>query len=579
VAGRRFSGRGLAFYGQMLAGGGIVVLYLAVFAALQFYGLIQPAVAFALMIAITVTATLMAHRESSQGLALLAVAGGFLTPFLVGGETEAPHVLFAYDAILVLGTLWIARRHAWPALHLVSFVLTSLTIVAWTDRHYTAARWLSTELWITLFAGLFFLIWRTLPTSTSLPTQIASAALGLAPLLYHGASLEILWRHTVGLLVYLIAATVVGVIVSGHARQPWLRLATWVLVALPALGWWAQRPARWDSAPFAALLGIYTLHLVAQLRESTARDEPPPAIEIALLHANGLWLWAGLAILVEKFALDRLSAVTLAVAVWYGVLAAATLARNRETALHHLALASAFVAAAVAIEYDGSAVTVAWAVEGAALVALGLTTRRLWVRLGGGGLLWAAVVRLVLDLVQRAPATTLPLVNVRSFAALLIIALLAWLAWRYRQAGELPAAENRRAVVACLVVVANVLVLLWATAEVDAAFARSAWSGQASAGAGAVTSASLAREVTRSTLWAGYALLLIAAGIRRDYAPLRILAIAVFALTVAKVFLVDLARLDRFYRILSTVGLGLLLLGASYLYQRASREADRTRAE
>ena len=112
------------------------------------------------------------------------------------------------------------------------------------------------------------------------------------------------------------------------------------------------------------------------------------------------------------------------------------------------------------------------------------------------------------------------------------------------------------------------LLLLWGSAEVDNAFARSALAGQPTLGAGAVTSANLARDVSLSTLWAAYALVLIAIGIRRDYAPLRILAILILAVTVTKVFLVDLARFDRFYRIVSTVALGLLLLGASYLYQR-----------
>jgi uncharacterized membrane protein len=37
---------------------------------------------------------------------------------------------------------------------------------------------------------------------------------------------------------------------------------------------------------------------------------------------------------------------------------------------------------------------------------------------------------------------------------------------------------------------------------------------------------------------------------------------------------VDLARLDRIWRILSVIALGLLLLGASYLYQRFAEQAD-----
>ena len=41
-----------------------------------------------------------------------------------------------------------------------------------------------------------------------------------------------------------------------------------------------------------------------------------------------------------------------------------------------------------------------------------------------------------------------------------------------------------------------------------------------------------------------------------------------FGITVLKVFIVDFSQLDSVYRIVSSVALGLLLMGASYLYQR-----------
>ena len=43
---------------------------------------------------------------------------------------------------------------------------------------------------------------------------------------------------------------------------------------------------------------------------------------------------------------------------------------------------------------------------------------------------------------------------------------------------------------------------------------------------------------------------------------------ALLAIAVAKVFFYDLATLDRGYRVLSFVVLGLFLLGAAYVYQR-----------
>ena len=60
----------------------------------------------------------------------------------------------------------------------------------------------------------------------------------------------------------------------------------------------------------------------------------------------------------------------------------------------------------------------------------------------------------------------------------------------------------------------------------------------------------------------------MAVGIQRRQPQIRLGAIALFGLTVAKVFLVDLSQLDAIYRILSFVVLGGILLLASFLYTR-----------
>ncbi len=66
LGGERYQRRGLSTFGQGLSGGGIVVLYLGVFAAFEIYRLIAFAPAFALMVLITVCATLLALRYDSK---------------------------------------------------------------------------------------------------------------------------------------------------------------------------------------------------------------------------------------------------------------------------------------------------------------------------------------------------------------------------------------------------------------------------------------------------------------------------------------------------------------------------------
>lgn len=71
-----------------------------------------------------------------------------------------------------------------------------------------------------------------------------------------------------------------------------------------------------------------------------------------------------------------------------------------------------------------------------------------------------------------------------------------------------------------------------------------------------------------SVLWAVFAAVLMGLGFARNVTLLRRVAIGLFALTVVKVFVRDLADVDTPFRILSFLVVGLLLVVASYLYHR-----------
>jgi uncharacterized membrane protein len=62
--------------------------------------------------------------------------------------------------------------------------------------------------------------------------------------------------------------------------------------------------------------------------------------------------------------------------------------------------------------------------------------------------------------------------------------------------------------------------------------------------------------------------ILLAAGFSRRSAFLRWQGLVLLAFSVAKVFLVDMSELSQGYRILSFLGLGVLLLAVSFVYQR-----------
>jgi uncharacterized membrane protein len=77
-----------------------------------------------------------------------------------------------------------------------------------------------------------------------------------------------------------------------------------------------------------------------------------------------------------------------------------------------------------------------------------------------------------------------------------------------------------------------------------------------------------AEQYTYSAVWLIFGVLLLVAGFLLRSQPARLASAAVVALTIAKVFLVDMAGLTGIFRALSFIGLGAVLVGIGWLYQR-----------
>ena len=154
-----------------------------------------------------------------------------------------------------------------------------------------------------------------------------------------------------------------------------------------------------------------------------------------------------------------------------------------------------------------------------------------------------------------APINQALFLNSRALSAMFVMALCYVLAWLHRRD---PDAPERDTAIGLSLIVAQCLGLGILTSEINAY-----WRERQD---------HLAQEAMVSVTWALYATVLIVIGLRRHYAPIRYFAMTVFAVTTAKVFFVDLAELERIYRVMSVIGLGILLLLTSWLYQRSRSE-------
>jgi uncharacterized membrane protein len=77
-----------------------------------------------------------------------------------------------------------------------------------------------------------------------------------------------------------------------------------------------------------------------------------------------------------------------------------------------------------------------------------------------------------------------------------------------------------------------------------------------------------AEQYTYSAVWLAFGVMLLFAGVLLRSQPARLASAAVVLITIGKVFVFDLAVLEGPFRAFSFIGLGLVLVGIAWLYQR-----------
>jgi uncharacterized membrane protein len=156
--GERLRGRGMRPYAFVLSGGGLLILYLSIYASYNFYRLLAQPVAFLLMALVTALAVLLSVRLDALAIAILGLAGGFLTPLLITTGQDNEVALFTYVALLDAGVLGVAYFKRWRALDVLSFVGTVLMTLGWAANFYEDSKLTTTLGFVSLFFVLYSLL-------------------------------------------------------------------------------------------------------------------------------------------------------------------------------------------------------------------------------------------------------------------------------------------------------------------------------------------------------------------------------------------------------------------------------------
>ena len=147
-----------AGYAQVLQGGAVAVLYLTLFVAFRFYGVLAVGPVFAMMVVVAALAAALAVLQNARALAVIGALGGFATPLLVSTGSGNHIALFSYYLVLDLGIAVVAWHRTWRSLNLIGFLGTFIVGTAWGVLKYRPEHYESSQAFLIAFFVLFVAI-------------------------------------------------------------------------------------------------------------------------------------------------------------------------------------------------------------------------------------------------------------------------------------------------------------------------------------------------------------------------------------------------------------------------------------
>lgn len=364
---------------QGCSAAGIADLFACFLAAVNLYKLIGPLAGFGLMALTTAVAVVLSLRQGPL-VAVLGLIGGFFTPYWIHMGEPRPAPLFGYLFMLEAGLLLVTRKRRWWPLAALTLLGSVLWVAAWLAVVFKPehAIWLGFFLLASVaaflgsgFAGGAARAWGDVKIPLGLGYSAAGSALVLLAALAgagHYGTTEWAFLGMMG----------AACLVLGRSDSSFEGLA-WMAAAIPALmliSWSAAiEPAQTSRFVMTALLMglLFSAGAYAALWRA-AHSGRWASLSAASAIVYFLVTYQGSSRLIEGF---HWGLPSLFIGAAY-LVAALPVARQRsmlkggEEALAAMAVSiTAFVSLAVPMELERQWLSVAWAIEVAALCWLG----------------------------------------------------------------------------------------------------------------------------------------------------------------------------------------------------------------
>jgi uncharacterized membrane protein len=142
-------------FSAILFSGAMASLYFTTYAAFVYYKMIPSAVAFILMVILTVYTVLKAIDYNKQEIALLGLTGAYGIPFLISQNAERADLFFLYITIINCGVVYLSMRKQWKLLSRITQTITWILFIGWASVRYVPEQKTTAVIFLFIFFILF----------------------------------------------------------------------------------------------------------------------------------------------------------------------------------------------------------------------------------------------------------------------------------------------------------------------------------------------------------------------------------------------------------------------------------------
>jgi len=158
-------------FSSLLAGGAFGIYYLITAIAFHYYALFSHTIAFVILCVTTIFMSAVSVLYDRKELAVTALVGGFIAPFIISTDSSSIISLQIYITILNIGMFCLAMYKKWAILPMVSFGFTYIILWGTTALgSFSDSEAVTTYPTLFAFATLFYVIF-LLPVVFILRTQ------------------------------------------------------------------------------------------------------------------------------------------------------------------------------------------------------------------------------------------------------------------------------------------------------------------------------------------------------------------------------------------------------------------------